>query len=209
MLLALLSGLVGTPPQAAAQTHFAGTAGSGSGAGEFVLSAGDLVRVRVWPDSLLGGDFPIEDSGVVHLPLLGAVDAAGKTVQQLRKELRSGYGRDLQLPVVSLTPLFRVSVLGAVRSPGVYWIDPGYGLFELISEAGGATDRARHDGVQITRRGRRSRIDATLPGPGRTPSEVALRSGDRVLVSEARRISWFAALQGLTLVVSVATLVVR
>ncbi len=177
---------------------------------DFVLEAGVVLRVRVWPDSALGGDFPIEDSGVVHLPILGGIEAAGRTVKALRTEIRAGYARDLQAPVVIVTPRFRVSVLGAVRSPGTLWIDPSYGLFELIGASGGFTDRANPDGVVVWRHGE-SMAHGSGPVPVAGPAAgFRLASGDRVTVPTAGRgMNWLATLQVLTLLVSVAGLALR
>jgi polysaccharide export outer membrane protein len=179
--------------------------------GDFVFSSGDRVRVSVWPDSSLGGVFPIEKSGVVHLPLLGARTAAGKSVSEFREELRLGYAEDLQLPVVSLEAHFRVSILGAVRASGVYWVDPSYGIFDLLSEAGGFTDRAEEDRMVITRRsGESYRIDAErLQVPGTGESLIALRSGDRLVVPERGRFNWGIFLQTLTLAVTLTSVITR
>lgn len=188
--------------------------GSAQGAGvgaEFVFSPGDRLQITVWPDSSLGGIFPVEESGLVHLPLLGALRAAGKTVPQFREELREGYARDLQLPAVTLQALFRVSIIGAVRSPGVSWVDPSYGVFELLSEAGGLADNAKQDGIVVTRAtGASYQIDAELlQVPGSAESALALRAGDRVIVPKRSGWNWGIFLQSLTLVVTIANIASR
>lgn len=180
-------------------------------AGEFVFSPGDRLVVSVWPDSTLGGIFPIEDSGVAHLPLLGALQVAGKTVNALRQELRTAYAEDLRLPVVSLDAHFRVGIIGAVRAPGLYWVDPSYGVFELISEAGGFLEDAKEGEITMTRSGGQAyRIDAErLQVPGSAEAALALRSGDRLVVPEGGGWNWSLFLQSLTLVATVAGIVTR
>ena len=184
---------------------------TGSGLADFVLSPGDRLRISVWPDSTLSGEFPIEESGFVHLPLIGAVEAAGRTVDMLRQELRDGYQRELQLPVVSLTALFRVSILGGVRFSGVYWVEPSYGIFELISEAGGFTQDAQEDKIMIIRAsGESYNIDAArLQEAGSAEALMRLDSGDRLVVPEDPGFNWTVFLQTLTLVGVITSIVVR
>ena len=182
-----------------------------SGPAEFVLSPGDRLRISVWPDSTLSGEFPVEESGFAHLPLLGAVEANRKTVDALRQELREGYERELQLPVVSLTALFRVSILGGVRFSGVYWVEPSYGIFELVSEAGGFTQDAQEDKMTINRlSGESYQIDvARLREAGSAESLLRLNSGDRLVVPEDPGFNWTVFLQTLTLVGVITNIVVR
>lgn len=199
--IGLLVGLVPLPPALAAQS-LPGT--------EFVFAPGDQVRIAVWPDSTLSGVFPIEESGLVHIPLLGPLVATGKTVSELRAEVRAGFEKDLQLPVVSLEARFRVSVLGAVRSPGVYWVDPTFAAFELVSLAGGFTDRAVEDGLTISRLGGQTvSLGSLNDQESRQWIGSQLRSGDRLVVPERGRWNWGILLQSLTLVATIVSISVR
>lgn len=177
----------------------------------FVFSPGDRVQVSVWPDESLSGVFPVEASGVVHLPLLGPTQAAGLSVAEFREELRSGYARDLQMPVVSVQAQFRVSVLGAVRASGLYWANPDWGVFDLLAEAGGFVQDAEEDRIVITRRsGESFSIDAELlQVPGSGEASIALRAGDRLVVPEAGGFNWGIFLQVLTLAVSITSIATR
>lgn len=199
-----LTAMLAAPAPISAQTPAAS-------AQEFRFSPGDRVLLSVWPDSTLGGTYPVEENGQVHLPLLGELSAADRTVALLRDELRTRYAEDLRLPVVSVTAEFRVSVLGAVRSPGVYWVEPGFGVFELISVAGGLTEHAEEEEVTITRRsGEAYRIDAArLLVAGSPEASLMLRSGDRLVVPEGRRWNWGVVLQSLTLVATIVNIANR
>ena len=179
--------------------------------GAFIFSPGDRLVITVWPDSSLGGVFPIEDTGLVHLPLLGPRQALGKTVESFRQELRAGYSEDLQLPAVSVQAQFRVGILGAVRSPGVYWVDPSYGVFELISTAGGFLEDAKEDEIVMTRATGESYqiMAARLQIPGSAEAALALRSGDRLVVPEGGGWNWGIFLQSLTLVATIVNIATR
>jgi polysaccharide export outer membrane protein len=155
-----------------------------------VLRVGDILRIKVWPDSSLGGEYPVEETGLVYLPVIGEYHAAGRPISVIRQDLRTGYSRELKLPVVNVTPLFRVSVLGAVQKPGLYYADPTNTWFDLISDAGGFTSTADRNDLRILRDGQTLRVNAAqaeLESGG--PLNVPVQSGDRILVP-AHTFSW-------------------
>jgi len=152
---------------------------------EFLVRPGDILRIRIWPDSTLGGQFPVEETGLVYLPVLGEIRAAGMSLADLRRELRRGYGTTIKSPVVTVTPLFRVSVLGAVERPGLYQVEPTQSLFDVISLAGGFRRDAKQTKLRIIREGRVLEIDARHAlESGEALLGLALRSGDRIVVPQ-------------------------
>jgi protein involved in polysaccharide export with SLBB domain len=153
----------------------------------YVIRAGDVLKIRVWPDSSLGGDYPVEESGFVYLPVLGETRAAGVELNSLRGDLRKRYGEAMRSPAVSVTPVFRVSVLGAVENPGVYEALPNQTLFDVISLAGGFRDNAKTNELRVMRGGSVINIDARAAmESGSTDLALALRSGDRIIVPHRR-----------------------
>jgi polysaccharide biosynthesis/export protein len=177
---------------------------------EFTVRAGDVLRIRVWPDSALGGEYPIEETGVAYLPVLGAVQAGGMTLSALRAELRRRYGEALRSPSVSVTPIFGVSVLGAVQRPGLYHVDPTHTLFDAISLAGGFRDNARTDRLRLVRDGEVIEVNArrTLEEGG-AELALSLRSGDGIVVPEGRQWRMLDLFYGLQSVVLLVTLIGR
>lgn len=176
---------------------------------DYVVRAGDLLRIRVWPDSTLSGEYPVEETGSVFLPGLGEIHADGRALGDLRTELRQGYGTRLRNPVVTVTPLFGVSVLGAVVRPGLYQVRPANSLFDAISLAGGLRDDASNN-IRIVRDGQTIRLDvdqALLTGGGSLTAD--LRSGDRILVARKKfRINFRDVLylaQTVAIIVTLAT----
>ena len=149
---------------------------------DYVLERGDRLRIRIWPDSTLGGEYMVEEDGQLYLPALGTIQGAGVSLSTIRQSLRSQYGEVMRNPTVSVVPLFRVSVLGAVQRPGLYEIDPTQGVVDAISMAGGFRPNARESRIRIVRAGEVLRLDdATSPA---TDPRWALRSGDRIIVPE-------------------------
>lgn len=176
----------------------------------FVIRPGDMLKIRVWPDAELGGEYTVEETGFVHLPVLGAVRAGGVEIGALRAELREMYGEALRSPVVSVTPVFGVSVVGAVQRPGLYHLEPTQTVFDAISVAGGFRDNARTDHIRLVRSGGVVEINArgTLELGG-DDLALALRSGDRIVVPERRQWSVRDVLWGLQSVALLITLIGR
>jgi polysaccharide export outer membrane protein len=154
----------------------------------YVVRSGDVLAIRIWPETQLGGEFPVEESGAVHLPFLGEVRAGDRSLDSLRAELRARYAQALKTPVVSVTPLFRVSVLGAVVRPGLYRIDPTQTLFDVVSQAGGFRPDANPDRLRVVRAGQVMELNARQAlRTGETFGALALQSGDRIVVPEKGR----------------------
>jgi protein involved in polysaccharide export with SLBB domain len=125
--------------------------------------------------------------------------------------LRTGLERLFSNPFVTITPLFRVAVLGHVRSPGLYTVDPTLSVLDLVALAGGPTPAANTDKITVYRSGAASYVnyeDEALRG--RTLAEVGVRSGDEVMVPRKwfAREDWFLVLQLMTLALTTATFVV-
>jgi protein involved in polysaccharide export with SLBB domain len=171
------------------------------------LRPGDLVRISVWPESTLGGEFTVEESGNVYLPILGEVNTTGVPMDELRTELREQYRQYYQDAVVTVTPAFTVGVLGEVQRPGLYVITPTETLFDVIGMAGGFRTTANEERVRVVREGEVVRINAlrTLQsGSGLDP--LVLRSGDQIIV-DSSGLGWNRARDVLALFQTVALVI--
>jgi polysaccharide export outer membrane protein len=120
------------------------------------LAPGDKVRVTVFGEDKLSGDFQIDNAGSLSLPLAGTIEAAGLTKseleQSLAKKLKGQYLRDpkVTIDVTSFRPFY---VLGEVSKPGEYPYRSGLNVLSAIAIAGGATYRASTSKVMIQRSG--------------------------------------------------------
>jgi len=153
-----------------------------------VVLPGDALKITVWPDEQLGGEFVVEESGYVYLPVLGQVKAGGVSVEELRARLREGYSVAMKSPVVGITPMFRVGVLGQVQRPGVYAITPTQSLFDVIALAGGFGAEANQEKVRIVRSGEVVEVNASaMLERGELGNDLMLRSGDQIVVPTASR----------------------
>jgi len=121
-------------------------AGAAPPKADYVLGPGDSVDIGVFGQPDLSQTVTIKPDGMIALPLVGEVKAAGRTTAQLEQDLVTVYRKYLKAPVVSVkVGQFRTSriyVLGQVTRPGQYELKPNAGIFELLAAAGGPTPRA-------------------------------------------------------------------
>ena len=208
---ALVVWTAGAVPVAAQDPTGNATVTVAAPAQQLVLRPGDMVRVRVWPDSILGGSFPVEESGSVYLPVVGRVRVTGRSLAAVRDDLRDRYAQAMKMPVVSVTPIFSVSVLGAVPRPGLFQVEPSARLMDVISLAGGFLPNAKPDQLRLVRGTDVRVIDmrAALE-QGAEVDTMQLRSGDRLIVPQKHGgIPFVVFLQTLTLGVTVWSLARR
>lgn len=152
-------------------------------ADEIRLEPGDVLGIRVWPDEDLSGEFAVEETGYVYLPMLGRVRATGLSLAALREQLRDGYAEVMKNPVVTVTPRFSVGVLGAVSAPGVYQATPSSSLIDMIGMAGGFANRANQRKVRLVREGNAVEFNAWRAlEEGVALHDLRLRSGDQIVV---------------------------
>lgn len=152
-----------------------------------VLRSGDVLKISVFRDKELSGEYPIDARGYVQIPGLGVIKAAGLEPTDVTDRLRLALiERGFARPEISVQPLIRVSVLGEVRSPNVYPIDPGTSLLQLLTVAGGPTDRARLQDTRVIREGRAFHVDMESALRGSAAGRVVLYSNDVVVVGRKR-----------------------
>ncbi len=142
---------------------------------EYVLAADDGLSINVVDltelDAKTLGVVRIDHQGNIHLPLAGRIQASGLTVEGLEKEIAKHLSGIMNDPEVSVSVAeYRshpVSVLGAVRNPGVYQVSGKKTLFEILSLAGGLNPDAGNK-VKITRQASAGRLP--LPNVTTDPS---------------------------------------
>jgi protein involved in polysaccharide export with SLBB domain len=145
------------------------------------LRAGDVVRLRIWMEPELSGDFPVGEQGIVVLPRIGPLAANGEPVAALRGRIVDAYAAFLSHASIDVILLRRVQVLGAVRTPGLYHVDPSMNIGDVLALAGGATTHGRIDRVELFRGGRRVTTELS---PVTAVAGSPIRSGDQLRVPE-------------------------
>jgi protein involved in polysaccharide export with SLBB domain len=165
---------------------------------------GDVVRVRIWREPDLSGDFAIEETGIVVLPRIGPVLAAAETAESLREKVTAEYEEFLPHTSISVTLLRRVQILGAVRNPGLYPVDPTMTLSDALALAGGSTAQGKAQAVELIRGGERI---ATRLNVHTTIANSPLRSGDQIYVPERSWISRNAGVVSAALTATVSVVI--
>jgi len=163
---------------------------SAQGFATSALRPGDVLRLRIFREPDLSGEFTVDENGVVTLPKLGPIRVGNESVAALKARIISSYAAYITQPV-EITPLLRVRVLGEVRTPGLYKVEPGMTLNDALPLAGGATSAGRTDRVNLIRNGRS--VDAAL-SPNAVLGESPVQSGDQLVVPER---SWLSRNPGM------------
>ena len=157
------------PPAAAAQD------------GAYLLGSSDKVRVTVYGEPTLSGEFFVTGSGLVSLPLIGEVKAAGLTLSQFQQavqtSLSDGYLKDprVSAEVLTFRPFY---ILGEVSKPGTYPYTSGLTVMNAVATAGGYTYRADKKQVFVKRNGATEEQKLTLD------PTVTVAPGDTIRIGE-------------------------
>lgn len=118
----------------------------------YKLGTGDKVRVTVFNEKDLSGDFDVNDQGLVALPLIGQVQVGGLTLSQAQDLITQKYGKDylvnprVNVEVLNYRPFF---ILGEVKNPGSYPYVNGMTVVNAVALAGGYTPRANKNHIVI------------------------------------------------------------
>lgn len=130
--------------------------GAYEGVADYRLGAADVVAIEVYGLPELTRSLRVNSRGMIALPLLGPIQAAGKTVAELEDEittkLAEDYLQDPQVTVfVSEYTSQKITVEGAVNKPGIYSLSAKTTLLQAIVTAGGVSEVANPKGIIIFR----------------------------------------------------------
>lgn len=147
------------------------------------LRGGDVLRVVVFREKELSGDFLIDARGYVQIPGVGVLQVAGLEPQEAQERIVEGMrARGFEKPEVAVQAQVRVSVLGEVRQPALYPTEPGTSLLQLLTIAGGPTERANLRATRVVRDGRVFVVDLESGLAGGAAGRIVLYSGDYIVV---------------------------
>lgn len=148
---------------------------------EYRLGSGDQIRIIVFGEEELSGEFVVDGSGYISLPLIGEVLARGKTIREFQRSmeasLREGYLNDprVSAEVLNFRPFY---ILGEVEESGEYPYSDGLTVLNAVATAGGFTYRANTRFVFIKRAGAANEVQYPLTAT--TP----VQPGDTIRIAE-------------------------
>lgn len=147
----------------------------------YKLGRGDKVKIAVFGEEQLTGDFALNGNGEISFPLLGLVKAEGRSVEELRAEIQDRLGREyIRNPrvTIDIANYRSVFVLGEVAQPGEFAYAERLTVYALVAKAGGFTYRANQKRAYIRHDG----------SPGETEyivsSATAVQPGDTVRIGQ-------------------------
>lgn len=149
------------------------------------LQVGDRIVLYVEGELALSDTFTVSSERTILLPTIGEVSLTGVLRSELNARVREEIGRLIRDPVVRARSYVRVSVTGEVTEPGFYLMAPETPLSEAIMAAGGLTSNAKISGMRVKRNELTVMEGDALQrsiGRGATVAQLALRSGDEVVV---------------------------
>ena len=198
------------PPQNAAAAKAAALAGqaqpmnalAGFGA-DYRIGPNDLLEIDVYGVTELKRTVRVNSTGLVSLPLIGAIKVAGLTAQAAEAAIAARYGEKfLQDPQISVFikefTTQRVTIEGAVQRPGIYPLTGQITLLRAMALAGGRGELANLENVMIYRTGPDGKLDSQtfdldrvrsgeIPDPLVLPEDVIVvqRKPVRVLLRDS------------------------
>ncbi len=137
-----------------------------TGRTEYRLGSGDTLRLLVFNDQRLSGEFRVNDNGTLAVPLVGSIPAAGKTVRELEASISS----ELQRQGLVRNAAASVEII----------FQPGMTVLTAVAIGGGFTYRAERDYASITR------VDGTEAREARAERQSFVQPGDVITVFERR-----------------------
>ena len=157
---------------------------------EYVIGEEDILFIAVWQNPDLTQDAIVRPDGQISFPLIGDVQASGRTVSQLDQEVTYRLKEFIRQPEVSISIKKlggnKVMVLGEVSKPGVYAVTGSKTILEAISLAGGFTKNSVASSVILIRGGfenpQAQRLDLSKALSGKPRLNVALLREDIVFV---------------------------
>ena len=121
----------------------------------FVIGNDDRLSINVWKEPDLAQQIPVRSDGRISLPLIGEMQAAGRTPQQLQQDITAKLQAFINQPEVTVMVMQinsqKFNILGRVAKPGSYSLSATTTVLDAIAEAGGFQDFAKQKDIYILR----------------------------------------------------------
>jgi polysaccharide export outer membrane protein len=150
------------------------------------LNPGDQVRIVVWRNTELSGDFTVAANGTLMHPLYREVQVTGIPIATVEDRLRTFLARFTTNPQFVISPLVKVVVSGEVRAPNVLSVPPETTVAQAIVLAGGPTAAAKLGHVRLLRD--RQEIIVDLRRADSQAASLQIRSGDQIMIPTTKNI---------------------
>ncbi|MDQ8168552.1 MAG: SLBB domain-containing protein [Gemmatimonadota bacterium] len=161
---------------------------------------GDRFVITLRQDGVLSDTASVRDSLNVTITGLPDISLRGVLRSELDERLSAHVAKFLKNASVRSSALTRIAILGAVRSPGYYYVPPDRPISDVLMLAGGPAATANLNEVEISRAGAtflRAKDSRRAVKDGRTIEQLDVQSGDEVRIATVRKIEWRLIVQSL------------
>lgn len=153
----------------------------------YIIGESDQLEVMVWQEPDLSRTVTVRSDGLISLPLVGEVRAAGLSAAELQRALTERLAELVADPVVSVIVVEANSasfyITGKVARPGEYALAKQTSVLQAVALAGGFTEWAKRSDLRVIRAsGEWLPVDYDEVADGRTKGNVILQRGDTVVV---------------------------
>lgn len=159
---------------------------------EFVIGTGDVLAINVWKETEVSRVVPVRSDGRISLPLVGEIQAGGRTPKQLETEISAKLKDYVSEPEVTVIvqeiKSQKFNVLGMVMKPGSYVLTNPTTILDAIAMAGGFRDFAKQKDIYVLRRsvdGNQARLPFNYKDVvkgHKSTQNIALQSNDTIVV---------------------------
>jgi len=171
------------------------------------VDPGDGVRITFFNISEeISGDYFVQQNFILQLPYAGLFKLEDKSYESIKQEITAKYDSLYRGVELIVSPLYKISVLGEVRRPGVYYVTGVEKILDVIAMAGGETEDSDMNEILVQRKNN-STIDfdaEDIIGGIEGAEDFYLKSGDRIYVTR----KWWVTAQNTTLLFTAASLIV-
>jgi len=149
------------------------------------IRSGDVLRVMIYRETELSGNFQVPPDGVIVFGMIGSLKVTGMTGAELRLKLVELYAKYLVNYTVQVDLLHKITIAGAVKTPSVYTLDATNTIRDAVALAGGVMPNGRLDRIELRRDG--AVVEVLIAD--RTIADSPIRSGDQIYVPERSYVS--------------------
>jgi polysaccharide biosynthesis/export protein len=191
LLSVALSGALVLSASAAQPSAKSSAVGAAETTGAYEIGPEDLLEISVWNEKELQREVTVRPDGWLTFPLVGNIQAAGKTPQQVETDIKTRLRKYIPDPVVTVTVKkvqgLKIFVIGKVGKPGEYMVGRYVDVLQALTLAGGLTPFADEDDIKIVRKqnGKETIIPfdySQVKRGRRLEQNIQLKSGDVIVV---------------------------
>lgn len=123
---------------------------------DYIIGPGDVLAISIWKDDALTRRVTVLPDGTITFPLIGRIEAAGKTLPQFRDKIEKEIGYYVPDPVLSISieqvNSMLVYVIGKVNKPGRFLLNAHTDVLQMLAMSGGLNAFAKRNKIRIFRR---------------------------------------------------------